>query len=197
MPTAILYAVDLDDMRRWVGLGDKRELAAAREALGEAAEDEEWTDEAMQIVDRLLPRLVMEGKLYEDLKPEERYCLTQLLIDLFDNFAEPEAVSEEIPLEALRSTLEPVWTRGGKAARWLVHGRALNTDEVLWPVGEDVEEFVPFLGYVTRQELPDLIRAIEQVGGPGRGRPSGIARALLSGARSALDSERDLVSMVG
>jgi len=50
----------------------------------------------------------MEGILYQGLTPEERYYLTQLLIDIFDEFVDSEAVSDDMPLAAVEEALAPV-----------------------------------------------------------------------------------------
>ena len=96
MATIILYAVDLEELRGWVGRGDARALAAARRALHED-EEADWEPGETELLNRLLDRVVMGGQLYEGLAPEERYYLTQLLVDLFDEFVDSEAVSDSRP----------------------------------------------------------------------------------------------------
>src|SRR5262245_17540108 len=83
MATVVLYAVDLEEMRRWVGSGD---AALLGEGLAILREDEEadWEPEEVALLERLLRRMVFDGRLYEGLAEEERYYLTQLLVDLFD-----------------------------------------------------------------------------------------------------------------
>src|SRR4051794_16127910 len=116
MATIVLYAVDLDELRSWAGRGDARALEAARAALRED-DEAEWEPQELELLDRLLVRVVMEGKLYAGLEPEARYYLTQLLIDLFDEYVDSEAVSDELPLKALEEGLAPVQRRGGATAR--------------------------------------------------------------------------------
>src|SRR5262245_33098450 len=94
MASVVFYAVDIDDLASWVGRRDRRALEAARQALRED-EEADWQPAEWEVLDRLLVRMVEEGKLYDGLSAEEQYYLTQLLIDLFDEFVDSEAVSEE------------------------------------------------------------------------------------------------------
>jgi len=215
MATVLLYAVDLDEMRRWVGCGD---TALVREGLSILQEDEEadWEPEELDLLERLLHRVVMEGRLYEDLPEEERYYLTQLLIDLFDELIESEPLSDELPLAELEAALAPVRNGGGAAApaaAWLTRGRLFGSDEVVWDGRGDLEEILPYFGAVTRQELPVLLAALEGASPPSRGAPGphpsrrvarpgagkggdGLLAAVRSAAKTALETERDLLAFV-
>src|SRR5207248_10701551 len=62
---------------------------------------EEWEPEELKLLDRLLVCVVNEGKLYEGLDASERYYLTQLLVDLFDEFVDSEAVTDEMSHQTL------------------------------------------------------------------------------------------------
>lgn len=206
MATVILYAVDLDEMRRWVGCGD---AALVREGLTILTEDEEadWEPEEVDLLERLLRRMVMEGRLYEGLPEEERYYLTQLLIDLFDELVESEAVSDELPLDGLEAALAPL--RSGEAsdlARFLTRGRLFGSDEPAWDGRGSLEDLLPYFGALTRDELPLLIAALEALPAasahrPGRRRGGGkgeerLLAAVRQGAREALETERDLLAFV-
>jgi hypothetical protein len=207
MATVVLYAVDLEEMRRWVGSGDS---TLVREGMAILREDEEadWEEEELALLERLLRRVVMEGQLYEGLPPEERYYLTQLLVDLFDELVESEAVSEELPLAALESALAPLRGAGGPAAAmagWLTHGRLFGSDEPVWDGRGDIDDVLPYFGTVTRDELPALIDVLEPLGEGtparrgARGKkasPSRLLPQLLAGCRAALETERDLFAFV-
>jgi hypothetical protein len=152
--------------------------------------------------------MVMEGRLYEGLPEEERYYLTQLLIDLFDEMVESEAVSDELPHAALEEALAPVRVGAAAAlAGWLTRGRLFGSDEPVWDGRADLEEILPFFSTLTREELPALIEALERVlaapgpprGGARRGGGKGDARLLevvRQGARAALETDRDLLAFV-
>ncbi|MBI3912392.1 MAG: hypothetical protein HY320_15845 [Armatimonadetes bacterium] len=207
MATAIFYAVDLGELRHWIGRGEPKALAAVRRALRES-EDFDWEPEEEAILDRLLERLVMEGRLYEGLNEEERYYLTQLLVDLFDEFVEAEAVSEEIPLARLAPVAQRLRDAGGVAAQateWLTRGRELNGQEPLIPPGVDPEDLLPYFGYLERAELPAVIEALERsastVSPPqpsrARRRPDRTAEDLLAAARLCAQTDRDLLDFVG
>src|SRR5207244_1769872 len=150
-------------------------------------------------------RMVMEGKLYEGLGPQERYYLTQLLIDLFDEFVDSEAVTDELPHTALGAALDALRQREPSLellCRFLSQGRALGGDESLWRRDEDIDDVLPFFGYVRHAELAALLPALErglQPGGRGSGgqRATQPARPLLSATRLAVETERDLLSFTG
>jgi hypothetical protein len=204
MATIVLYAVDLEDLSGWVGRGDARALAAARRALGED-EEADWEPGEIELLHRLLDRVVMDGQLYEGLAPEERYYLTQLLIDLFDEFVDSEAVSDELPMRAVEEALAPARRASGaagEAAQHLVQGRELGGPATLRRPGQDLEEVIPYFGYVTRDELPALLEALQAPAGggarptPGGRRGSGPLRALQAAGRACVESERDLLSFI-
>src|SRR5205823_5424154 len=151
MATVILYAVEIAEMERWVGSRDATLVSEAKAAIRED-EEAEWDSEELQVLDRLLERMIQDGKLYEGLGEEETYYLTQLLIDLFDEFVESEAVADEMPLDAFQQALAPLRTAGKEVAQacdWLTRGRLLGTDRTV--SGERVEEeALPYFGYVRR-----------------------------------------------
>src|SRR5207249_1992840 len=121
----------------------ERRLRDARTLLREGDEGEEWEPEELQLLDRLLERMVSEGKLYDGLPPLERYYLTQLLIDLFDEYVDSEAVTDEIPHERLAGALDALRRREPAVeplARFFSQGRALGGDETLWPRDEDIDD---------------------------------------------------------
>lgn len=207
MAVTVIYAVDLADLERWVGAGDERWLGEVRGILSDEEEGEEWEPEERQLLDRLLVRMAHEGKLYEGLDPEERYYLTQLLTDLFDEFVDSEAVTDEIPherfvaaLDDLRRrepTLEPLCHAFGQ-------GRTLGGDEPLWSREQDIDDVLPFFGYVRHTELAVLLPALEGAPaarpvakGQGKGGGGQLLRALSAAARLALETERDLLSFTG
>jgi hypothetical protein len=148
----------------------------------------------------------MEGALYEELPPEDRYYLTQLLIDLFDEYVDAEPLSEELPLDRLLELAREA-PKGSAVLFPLEHllrGRQLNGAENLW-TGGPFEEAQPYLGYVTRAEAHTFAEALDelvrrQTGGgarPPRGKPSGLLKQLASAARECAETEFDLVSFVG
>jgi hypothetical protein len=205
MAVTVIYAVELEELERWVGARDDRLLREARQTLRDTDEGEEWEEAELQLLDRLLLRVVNEGSLYDGLPPEERYYLTQLLIDLFDEFVDSEAVVDEIPhdrlvagLDALRArepALEPL-------SRYLAQGRTLGGDDTLWPRGEDIDDLLPFFGYLRQIELAALLPALERALQPSamggsKDRSLHPVRPLLSAVRLALDTERDLLSFTG
>ena len=199
MASVVLYAVDISDMESWVGRGDRRALEAARAALRED-EESEWEEEEWDLLDRLLERMVIEGKLYEDLDDAERYYLTQLLIDLFDEFVDSEAVSEEWPLAALEEVLAPVARAGKEPARlagYLVRGRALQLESNLRQPGEAADDRLPYLGWVTAAELPALEAALAEPPRSLRGRSAAAWKAVTAACASCRESERDLLAFVG
>lgn len=199
MAVTVVYAVELAELERWVGARDARMLREAREALRQGDEEEEWEPEELRVLDRLLARMLNEGKLYEGLDPQERYYLTQLLIDLFDEFVDSEAVTGEVPhvtlvaaLDALKSrepALEPL-------CRSFSQGRTLGGDDVLWRRSEDLDDVLPFFGYLRRAELAALLPALER-GLQRAANSARAARALVGAIRLALETERDLLSFTG
>jgi hypothetical protein len=207
MATVLLYAVDLEEMRRWVGSGDVTLVREGMEILGED-EEADWEEEELALLERLLRRMVLDGRLYDGLPPEERYYLTQLLVDLFDELVESEAVSEELPLTALESALAPLRRAGAPSAPmagWLTHGRLFGTDEPAWDGRANLDDVLPYFGTVAREELPALVAALEPLadGTPARRGGSGkkassprIIPQLLSACRAALETDRDLFAFV-
>jgi hypothetical protein len=199
MATTVIYAVEMEELERWVGARDERLLREARELLREGSEEEEWEPEELRVLDRLLVRMVNEGKLYEGLDPSERYYLTQLLIDLFDEFVDSEAVTDEVPHQSLVSALDALKAREPALeplARSFAQGRTLGGDEPLWRRDEDMDDVLPFFGYLRRAELTALGPALER-GLQRAGTSAKAARSLPAAVRLALETERDLLSFTG
>jgi hypothetical protein len=195
--SVVLYAVDLEELREWVGSGDEQRL---REALAVLREDDDsdWEPQELQLLERLLRRLVMDGKLYDGLPPEERYYLTQLLVDLFDEYVDQEALSEDLPHDALVQ-LHDSLPRGEEAARmlrWLVRGREMEGDGVLWEQGP-VEEQLSFFGYLRRDEAAAFVTALDQAAARLKKRPSGLFKQVRNAAEECARAELDLLSFVG
>lgn len=202
--SVLLYAVDLDELREWVG---GRTEAEVQEVLGTIGEDEDagWIGELRPTFERLVRRVLLEGKLYEDLEAEDRYFLTQILIDIFDEYVDAEALSEELPLDRLLEQ-ERALPKGSPAAAGFAHlvrGRELDGDGLLWTSG-GFEDAQPYLGYITRSECAAFASALDQAmknpaGGarPPKARPSGLMKQLAAAARECAETEFDLVSFVG
>lgn len=195
--SVVLYAVDLDELRDWIGCADQARFIEAWQAI-RSDEDAEWEPEELAVLERLLRRVVFEGQLYDGLAPDERYYLTQLLIDLFDEYVDQDPLSEDIPVDELLRTLDSL-PRDGEAARgvrWLARGRELDGEEVIWKDGP-VEDVLSYFGYVTRDEAPLLAEALGAVPRrPGRG-PGGLTKQLKSAADECARAELDLLSFVG
>ncbi len=199
MAVTVIYAVELAELESWVGARDNRRLREARDLLREAGDDEEWEPDELKLLDRLLDRIVNEGKLYEGLPAEERYYMTQLLIDLFDEYVDSEAVTEELDHPRLVASLDALRQREPALelmARAFSQGRTLGGDQILWPRDEDIDDLLPFFGYVRQSELslvlPALERGLQRVGRTGQA-----AKPLSAALRRALETERDVVSFTG
>jgi len=195
----VLYAVDLDDLRAWVGGGEARR----KEALREIGNDPEagWSGELRPVLERLLQRVVGEGALYAGLEEADRYYLTQVLIDLFDEYVDAEPVSEELPLDRLlrEAAALPPGTPGARGLAHLLRGRELDGDGLLWAAGP-WERARPYLGFVRRDEAAAAAESIaahlKRASGP-RGRPSGLWKPVLAALRECAETEFDLISFVG
>jgi hypothetical protein len=199
MATTVIYAVEMEELERWVGARDERLLREARELLRVGSEEEEWEPEELRLLDRLLARMVNEGKLYEGLDPSERYYLTQLLIDLFDEYVDSEAVTDEVLHPSLVSALDALKAREPALeplARFFSQGRTLNGEEPLWRRDEDLDDVLPFFGYLRHAELTALAPALER-GLQRAGASAKAARSLPAAVRLALETERDLLSFTG
>lgn len=197
MATVVFYAVDLEDLTGWAGRRDPRALEAARAALRE--DESDWEPQELELLDRLLARLVNEGQLYEGLNPGERYYLTQLLIDLFDEFVDSEAVSDDWPLEAVGEAAAAL-PREGEAARlgrFLTHGRALGSEALLREKNDNLDDYLPYFGYVSNAQLPVLAEALGAAPPRLKGRTAAAWKALEQACRSCIESEQDLLSFVG
>ncbi len=199
MAVTVIYAVELADLESWVGARDGRRLREARELLREVSDDEDWEPEELKLLDRLLDRIVNEGKLYEGLPAEERYYLTQLLIDLFDEYVDSESVTDEVEHHRLVASLDDLRQREPSLelmARAISQGRTLGGDQILWPRDEDIDDLLPFFGYIRHSELslalPALERGLQRVGRTGQA-----AKPLSTALRLALETERDVLSFTG
>jgi hypothetical protein len=195
--SVVLYAVDLGELLVWVGSREPARLEAARKAIRED-EDSDWEPQELELLDRLLHRLVFEGKLYEGLPEEERYYLTQLLIDLFDEFVDQEPLTEDMPLEPLREAVEKLRASADvqRLARWIVRGRELNGTEVLWKAGP-ASEVLSYLGYLTAEEAGRLAEGLDAVLRRPGPRPSGLLKQLKNAAEECAGAEMDLLAFVG
>lgn len=203
--SVMLYAVDLDDLRAWVGCKDEERFREVLETIG-GDEEAGWGGDLQPTLQRLLHRVMLEGELYPGLGPEDRYYLTQLLIDLFDEYVDAEPLSDELPLDRLleQATALPKNSPAAAPLAHLLRGRELGGDALLWSGGE-FEDAQPYLGYVTRAECAALADGLEgalarQAGGgarPPKGRPSGLLKQLAASARECAETEFDLVAFVG
>jgi hypothetical protein len=193
----ILYAVDLGELRAWVGCGDTEHFQEAWEVL-RTDEDADWEPQELEVLERLLRRIIFEGRLYDGLTEDERYYMTQLLIDLFDEYVDQEALSEDMPFDkVLRAVDElPKGSEAAQMSRWLVRGRELGSDAALWEQGP-VEELLALFGYVTREEAPRLAEAMSDAMRKAGGRPSGLLKQIQSAAEECGKAELDLVGFVG
>lgn len=193
----VLYSVDLQELREWIGCKDEARFQAAWDVIRED-EDSEWEPEELVVLERLLRRLIFEGKLYDRLAAEEHYYLTQLLIDLFDEYVDQEALSDDIPLDRLMSEVEAL-PHDGEAYRlcsFLVRGRQLGGDRLIWG-GGPVEDVLSYLGYLSSEECGRLAKALEE--GPRRpaGRPSALVKQIRTAAEECARAELDLLSFIG
>lgn len=204
----ILYAVDLDDLRALVGCKDEKQFQTVLDTIGED-EDSGWQGEMRPLFERLLRRVMLEGELYDGLEPDDRYYLTQLLIDLFDEFIDAENLSDEMPLDRLLDLAAEAPKAGDLATHLdcLFRGRELGGDALIWTDGK-FEQSQPYLGYVRRDECAKFAAALKQhmdrqAGGgarppkAGKARPSGLLKQLLSAAEECAETDFDLVSFVG
>jgi hypothetical protein len=194
--SVILYAADLDELRRWIGSKDERWFDEALRAIRDD-EDAGWEGDLLPVLERLLRRMVFEGQLYAGLTEDDRYYLTQLLVDLCDEYVDLDPLTEELPLDRLLPAVEEL-PRGGEARKqlaWLVRGRELGGDGVLW---DDSGEFTPaYVGYVRRSEVARLKAELEEpVKRPGA-RPNSFLKQIGAAAEECARAELDLVSFVG
>jgi hypothetical protein len=193
---AILYATDLNEIRSWLGSEDRHRF---EDALTTLRDDEEhgWGPELGDVLERLLKRLIFENRLYEDLDPDDRIYLTQLLVDLFDEYADHDPVSEDLPLERLMEEarrLPKVHPAAGPVA-WLARGRELGGDGLLW--NGDPKEFAPpYLGFVRRDEVAALAEALQNLPPPLVQKGALLPR-VRAAALECSRSELDLVSFIG
>ena len=197
-PGVLLYAVELRELREWIGCRDESRLRRAWEVVQEQDEDEGWDEDALPVLEKLVRRIVMDGILYDGLDEERRYLVTQVLIDLFDEFVDQESVSEELPLRRLAEAVSglPRESETVRLAGWLVRGRELFGGRCLW-TGGDPAELGPYLGYLTSEESARLAEALAPLTRSRHGKGQGLLRTLRSAAEECARSGRDLVSFVG
>jgi hypothetical protein len=194
--SVLLYAVDLDELRAWVGCGDERRFREALEAIGDD-EESGWGGELRPTLECLLRRIVIEGALYPDLPESDRYYLTQVVIDLFDEYVDAEPVSDELSVARLLREAESLPPgEAATALRRLLRGRELNGDGLIWTAGPP-ERARPYLGYVRRDEAGGAATGLEAALKRAKGRPSGVWRPVLAGLRECAETGYDLVSLVG
>ena len=196
----VLYAVDLGELRSWVGCKDQKRFDEARALISED-DEADWEPDEVRVLEQLLHRLVFEGGLYGELEPERRYYLTQVLIDLFDEFVDQESLTKDIPLDRAVQALETL-PRGAddtKLVLGLVRGRELNGTGRIWKDGgiEQAEELLPYFGYVARDEAERAAAAVDRAIQQSRQRPSPILKQLHSALAECARAELDLVSFVG
>ncbi len=191
----LLYLADLAELRQWIGCADERRFAAWMEAV-RADDESDWDEPDLKLAHDLLRRVVFEGKLYAGLDEDERYFLTQMLIDLFDEFVESEAVSTELPHAPLLKALEGIPDHDArKMAAYIVRGRELDGDRVLWRTGSP-EEAAPLLGWIASADAGRIADMIEAAEPPARQRGTGLLRQVAHAARQAAAGELDLISFV-
>lgn len=192
----VLYAVDLDELRRWVGGGDLIRAAEAWRAVQEGETD--WEPEERTLLQRLVHRVVTDGQLYAGLPEEERYYLTQLLIDLFDEYVDQEALSEDLPLDRLLQSVDELRLagEGARLAQFLLRGRELDGERHLWE-GGPAADVLAYFGYVSRAEAKSLATALDEALRRSRARPGGLVKQLRNAAEECARSELDLLSFVG
>ncbi len=198
----ILYAVELDELHGWIGCGDDTRYQEAWKALMEDDDDDDegggWEPRALPVLERLLKRIVYEGKLYEGLEEDERYLVTQILIDLFDEFVDQDPLSEEMPLDRLQALVDqlPKGSDAHRLANYLTRGREVRGTRHLWEKGT-AEDVGPYLGYITREEAGKLVEGLDAAMQRQRSRPSGLLKQLRSAADECARAELDLLSFIG
>lgn len=197
----ILYAVELGELLEWIGCADDTRYQEAWQALQEDEDEDEgggWEPRALPVLERLLKRIIYEGKLYEELDEDERYLVTQILIDLFDAFVDQDPLSEEMPLDRLQVVVDQL-PRGSEAHRlagFLIRGREVRGTRHLWEKGS-AEDVGPYLGYVTREEAARLVEGLDAAMQRQKSRPSGLLKQLRNAADECARAELDLVSFIG
>jgi hypothetical protein len=195
--SVVFYAVDLDELRQWIGCRDQERFDQAWAVIRED-EDAGWEPEELEVMERLLRRLVFDGFLYDGISTDERYYLTQLLIDLFDEYVDQEAMSEDMPLDQLVEAVQVLPKTGDarELAEWLVRGREFGGSRPVWETGR-VEDVLSYFGYVTREEAPRLAAALAEAQLRARGRPSLLLKQVRSAAEECARAGLDLLSFVG
>ena len=195
--SVVLYAVDLDELTSLVGCKSQEAFDVAWEAIRDD-EDLEWEPEELTVLERLLRRLIFEGQLYEGIAAEERYYLTQLLIDLFDEFVDQEALSEDMPFEKLHAALEalPRKSDAHRLSAYLTRGREVGGIEQLWTQGP-IEDMLSVLGYLKSEECARLAESLGEEMQRMKERPSGLLKQVRSAAEECATAGMSLISFVG
>ena len=195
--SVVLYAVDLDELTSLIGCKNQESLDAAWEAVRDD-EDLEWEPEELEVLQRLLRRLIFDGKLYDGIASEERYYLTQLLIDLFDEFVDQEALSEDLPFDKLHAALEalPRKSDAHRLAAYLTRGREVGGEGQLWTEGR-VDEMLSLLGYLKPEECTRLAESLAEEMQRMKERPSGLLKQVRSAAEECSTAGMSLISFVG
>jgi hypothetical protein len=186
----VLYAAELRELTAWIGVeGAPEQLARA---LRDVCEDEDagWEGELRPVCERLLRRIVVDGDLYAGLDEPDRYYLTQVLIDLFDQYVDAEALSGELPLHRLLEAADRLPSGARPLLLRLLRGREIGADGLLWTAGP-FERVQPYLGYLEHREVAELLTLLERTAW------SGVLRPVLAAARECRAAEMDLVSLVG
>lgn len=193
----VLYAVDLDELTSLVGCKNQESFNTAWEAVRDD-EDLEWEPEELEVLERLLRRMMFDGQLYQGIAVEERYYLTQLLIDLFDEFVDQEALSEDLPFDKLHAVLEafPRKSDAYRLSAYLTRGREIGGDGQLWTDGP-IEDMLSVLGYLKPEECARLAESLGDEMQKMRDRPSGLLKQVRSAAEECATAGMSLISFVG
>jgi hypothetical protein len=195
--SVVLYAVDLSELTSLVGCKDEVAFQRAWEVVQED-EDMDWDPGEVALLERLLRRLIFEGQLYTGVAAEERYYLTQLLIDLFDEFVDQEALSEDLPFDKLHAALEalPRKSDAHRLSAYLTRGREVGGEAQLWTEGP-VEDMLSLLGYLKPEECARLAESLGEEMQKMRERPSGLLKQVRSAAEECATAGMSLISFVG
>lgn len=195
--SVVLYAVDLSELTSLVGCKNQESFDVAWQAIRDD-EDTDWEPEELAVLERLLRRLIFDGQLYTGIAAEERYYLTQLLIDLFDEFVDQEALSEDMPFDKLHAALEalPRKSDAHRLANYLTRGREVGGDGQLWTEGP-VEEMLSLLGYLNPEECARLAESLADEMKRMKDRPSGLLKQVQSAASECSFAGMSLISFVG
>lgn len=192
----LLYHCAHEELLGWVGHGSEEFFRDALESL-RSDEDSEWEPQELQLLERLLRRAVFEGLLFDGLNAEERYYLSQLLIDLFDEWVDHDVASDELsldqllPLESQLDATDPARILLG----YVLRGREVGADQIVWRGGK-IEDCLPAMGHLTVAECGALLRSLQRVTRRPGYRVGRAEKALLGAVEGAVEAELDLVSFV-